>query len=191
MTVSAPPPAEPVVTDDLLLEATGVSKTYGAVVAIATRPSRFARGGSRAHGPERRGKSTFVKILTGAVVPDSGRVVIRGRERSVHSPAEARERPHFRLPGTGRHPGSDHRRQLALTSTPIEPFRHWLGELGLIDLDLGSLARRLPLASLRIIDLARALAIEPDILLLDEMTAALPADLTERVLEVIVGGERR
>jgi len=46
-----------------------------------------------------------------------------------------------------------------------------------------------PLASLRIIDLARALAIEPDVLMLDEMTAALPANLTERVLEVV--GRRR
>ncbi|MFL5675585.1 MAG: ATP-binding cassette domain-containing protein, partial [Chloroflexota bacterium] len=36
-----------------------------------------------------------------------------------------------------------------------------------------------------VIDLARALAIDPAILMLDEMTAALPADLTERVLEVI------
>jgi ribose transport system ATP-binding protein len=46
---------------------------------------------------------------------------------------------------------------------------------------------------LRIIDLARALAIEPDVLMLDEMTAALPANLTERVLEVVGrqrGGER-
>ena len=55
------------------------------------------------------------------------------------------------------------------------------------------MARRLPLASLRIIDLARALAIEPDVLMLDEMTAALPANLTERVLEVVGrqrGGDR-
>ena len=49
--------------------------------------------------------------------------------------------------------------------------------------------RDLPLPTLRILDLARALAVEPDVLLLDEMTAALPADLTERVLEV-VGGQR-
>ncbi len=55
------------------------------------------------------------------------------------------------------------------------------------------MARRVPLASLRIIDLARALAIEPDVLMLDEMTAALPANLTERVLEVVGrqrGGDR-
>ena len=77
--------------------------------------------------------------------------------------------------------------------TPLEPFRHWTSELGLEGLDLSSMARRVPLASLRIIDLARALAIEPDVLMLDEMTAALPANLTERVLEVIGrqrGGDR-
>ena len=51
------------------------------------------------------------------------------------------------------------------------------------------MARDLPLAWLRVADLARALAIEPDVLMLDEMTAALPANLTEKVLEVI--GRRR
>ena len=68
-----------------------------------------------------------------------------------------------------------------------------MDELGVKDPVLGTLARRLPLATLRIIDLARALAIEPDVLMLDEMTAALPANLTERVLEVVGrqrGGER-
>jgi ribose transport system ATP-binding protein len=37
----------------------------------------------------------------------------------------------------------------------------------------------------RVLDLARALAAEPDLLLLDEMTAALPANLAERVLDVV------
>jgi ribose transport system ATP-binding protein len=46
-------------------------------------------------------------------------------------------------------------------------------------------ARDLPLATLRIIDLARALAAEPEVLLLDEMTAALPADLSDSVLKIV------
>ena len=90
-------------------------------------------------------------------------------------------------------PDLDIRDNLRLTETPLEPFRHWINELGLEALDLSSMARRVPLASLRIIDLARALAIEPDVLMLDEMTAALPANLTERVLEVVGrqrGGDR-
>jgi ribose transport system ATP-binding protein len=171
----------------LLLEATGVSKTYGAVVAL--KAASLAVGPGEVHalmGANGAGKSTLVKILTGAVRPDSGRIVVRGRERVVHSPAEARRTgliSVYQEPAVI--PDLDIRDNLRLTETPLEPFRHWLAELGLEKLDLSSQARRLPLASLRIVDLARALAIEPDVLLLDEMTAALPANLTERVLEVV------
>ncbi len=183
------------VTTELLLEATGVSKTYGAVVALKSASLAVRPGEVHAlMGANGAGKSTLVKILTGAVHPDAGRIVVRGKERTVHSPAEAR---HGGLMSVYQEPSLipdlDIRANLRLTETPLEPFRHWLDELGLANLDLGSLARRLPLASLRIIDLARAMAIEPDVMMLDEMTAALPANLTERVLEVIgrqKGGNR-
>ncbi len=180
---------------DLLLEATGVSKAYGAVVALTSASLAVRPGEVHALlGANGAGKSTLVKILTGAVHPDSGRIVVRGRERTSHSPAEARRNglvSVYQEPSLI--PDLDIRANLRLTRTPIEPFRHWVNELGLEDLDMASLARRLPLASLRIIDLARALAIEPDVLLMDEMTAALPANLTDRVLEVIGhqgGGDR-
>ena len=141
-------------------------------------------------GANGAGKSTLVKILTGAVRPDGGTISVRGRPRTVHSPGEARRGglvSVYQEPALI--PDLDIRSNLRLTDTPLEPFRHWVQELGLGNLDLSSLARRVPLASLRIIDLARALAIEPDVLMLDEMTAALPANLTERVLEVV--GRRR
>ncbi len=174
-------------TTGLLLEASGISKTYGAVVALRSASLAVQPGEVHALlGANGAGKSTLVKILTGAVRPDGGRIVVRGRERTSHSPAEARRNglvSVYQEPALI--PDLDIRGNLRLTRTPVEPFRHWLSELGLDDLDLGRLARRLPLASLRIIDLARALAIEPDVLLMDEMTAALPANLTERVLEVI------
>ncbi len=175
------------VTTSLLLEATGVSKTYGAVVAL-DRASLSVRPGEvhALMGANGAGKSTLVKILTGAVTPDAGRIVVRGRERSSHSPAEARRNglvSVYQEPAVI--PDLDIRDNLRLTETPVEPFRRWVSELGLENLNLSSLARRLPLATLRIVDLARALAIEPDVLLLDEITAALPADLTERVLQVV------
>jgi ribose transport system ATP-binding protein len=176
-----------VTATDLLLEATDVSKRYGAVVALdhaslAVRPGEV----HALMGANGAGKSTLVKILTGAVTPDSGRILVRGRERISSSPAEARRNglvSVYQEPAVI--PDLDLRDNLRLTSTPVEPFRHWLKELGLENLSLSTLARRLPLASLRIVDLARALAIEPDVLLLDEITAALPANLTERVLQVV------
>ena len=182
-------------TTGILLEATGVSKTYGAVVALKAASLAVRPGEVHAlMGANGAGKSTLVKILTGAVRPDGGTIAVRGRPRTVHSPGEARRGglvSVYQEPALI--PDLDIRDNLRLTDTPLEPFRRWMHELGLEALDLSSMARRVPLASLRIIDLARALAIEPDVLMLDEMTAALPANLTERVLEVVGrqrGGDR-
>jgi ribose transport system ATP-binding protein len=174
-------------TTDLLLEATGVSKAFGAVVALKNASLVVRPGEVHAlMGANGAGKSTFVKILTGNIHPDNGTIAVRGRERVVHSPGEARRGglvSVYQEPALI--PDLDIRQNLRLTETPLEPFRHWLDELGLKGLDLNMMARRLPLATLRIIDLARGLAIQPDVLMLDEMTAALPANLTERVLEVV------
>jgi ribose transport system ATP-binding protein len=180
---------------DLLLEASGVVKQYGAVAAL--RGASLAVRPGEVHallGANGAGKSTFVKILTGAVRPDAGRFVVRGEERTIGSPAEARRTglvSVYQEPSLI--PDLDVAANLALTDTPLEPFLAWVRELGIADLDLHALARELPLPTLRILDLARALAAEPVVLLLDEMTAALPADLTERVIDVIGrqrGGER-
>ena len=172
---------------ELLLEATDVSKKYGAVVALSRASLAVRHGEVHAlMGANGAGKSTLVKILTGAVTPDGGAIRVRGQERHSHSPADARRNgllSVYQEPAVI--PDLDIRDNLRLTNTPVDSFRHWMNELGLDGLDLSSIARRLPLASLRIIDLARALAVEPDVLLLDEMTAALPANLSERVLDVI------
>ncbi len=176
---------------DVLLEATGVAKRYGAVAALRSASLSVHAGEVHAlMGANGAGKSTLVKILTGAVHPDSGFIQVRGEPYLARSPAEARRGgivSVYQEPAVI--PDLDIRSNLRLTKTPIEPFRHWLTELGIGDLDLSDMARDLPLATLRVIDLARALAIEPHVLMLDEMTAALPADLTERVLHVI-GNQR-
>jgi ribose transport system ATP-binding protein len=54
-----------------------------------------------------------------------------------------------------------------------------------LDVDFSERAGDVPLPMLRMLDLARALARDPQLLLLDEITAALPSDLAERVFEVM------
>ena len=181
-------------TNGYLLEATDVSKRYGAVVALKSASLRVLPGEAHAlMGANGAGKSTLVKVLTGAVRPDEGTITVRGKERTAHSPAEARRSglvSVYQEPALI--PDLDISSNLRLTETPLEPFRDWVRQLGLGTLDLSRMARSLPLATLRIIDLARALAIRPDVLMLDEITAALPANLTESVLEVVAnqrGGE--
>jgi len=170
-----------------LLDVTGVAKHYGAVAAL--RAASIAVRPGEVHalmGANGAGKSTLVKVLAGAVRPDTGTILVRGKPFVAHSPGEARRGgivSVYQEPSLV--PDLDITSNLRLTRTPIDPFRSWLAELGIPRLDLSTVARTLPLATLRVIDLARALAIEPTVLMLDEMTAALPADLTERVLEVI------
>ena len=176
---------------DLLLEATGIAKAYGAVTAL--RDASLAVHPGEVHalmGANGAGKSTLVKILTGAVRPDAGTILVRGQARNVHSPTEARRSglvSVYQEPALV--PDLDIGANLALTATPVETFRAFVADLGIARLDMRATARELPLATLRVLDLARALAQDPDVLLLDEMTAALPADLTARVIEVV--GKRR
>jgi ribose transport system ATP-binding protein len=172
---------------ELLLEASGVVKRYGSVTAL--RDASLAVRPGEIHalmGANGAGKSTLVKVLTGAVRPDAGTIVLRGKRREAHSPAEARRSGMVSVYQEPAIIGDlTVHENLALTETPVDAFRAHLEDLGIKNLDLRSHARNLPLATLRVIDLARALAIEPDVLLLDEMTAALPADLTAGVLEAI------
>jgi len=175
------------VTPEPLLDASGVAKSYGAVAALRSASLSVLPGEVHAlMGANGAGKSTLVKILTGAVRPDAGRILIRGNAREVRSPAGARRAgllPVYQEPSLI--PDLDIAANLRLTLTPAEPFMAWVRELGVPDLDLRDAARDIPLAILRVLDLARALALEPDVLLLDEMTAALPANLAERVLDVV------
>jgi ribose transport system ATP-binding protein len=175
----------------MLLEARGVSKTYGAVVALRDASLGVRPGEVHAlMGANGAGKSTLVKILTGAVHPDGGRISIRGEERRVHSPSEARKSglvPVYQEPALV--PDLEVIDNLHLTRTPVGPFLVRMDAFGVPGLDLHAMISDFPLAILRVMDLARAMAAEPDVLLLDEMTAALPADLAEKVLAE-VGGYR-
>ncbi|MEP0322244.1 ATP-binding cassette domain-containing protein, partial [Bauldia litoralis] len=174
-------------TSDLLLEATGIAKNYGAVAALRNASLSLRPGEVHAlMGANGAGKSTLVKILTGAIRHDAGTILIRGQARDVNSPADARRAglvSVYQEPALI--PDLDVAANLRLTGTPVPPFRKWVEELGVPDLDMRETVRNIPLAVLRVLDLARALAIEPDVLLLDEMTAALPANLAERVIDVI------
>ena len=172
------PDAEP------LLVARNVAKSFGAVRALTDASLTVARGEVVAlMGANGAGKSTFVKILTGALRPDAGSFTIRGVHARAGSPAEARRSgliPVYQEPSLI--PDLDVADNLRLGRTPVEPFRHWVEELGIRDLKLDAMIGALPLATLRILDLARALAAGPHVVLLDELTAALPTDLVERVL---------
>ena len=184
--MAAAPDATPKTDSATLLEASGLAKHFGPVVALRSADMRVRAGEIHAlMGANGAGKSTLVKILTGALSSDGGTIKINGRARSFGSTAEARKAGLICVyQDPSLLPDLTVLQNLKLTATPVARFRRYLQELGLAGFDLQSLPRELARPTLSLLDLARALAIEPQLLLLDEITASLPADLTVRVFNV-------
>ena len=169
-----------------LLTAREVSKRYGPVVALRSATLVVEPGEVHALlGANGAGKSTLVKVLTGVIRPDGGTILVNGKQSSVSSPAQAARiglAPVFQDPALV--PDLTIAQNLRLTGTPVAAARRQLQELDL-DVDFDEQAVDVPLPLLRMLDLARALARDPQLLILDEITAALPADLAERVFDVM------
>lgn len=172
-----------------LLDANGIAKKYGAVRALTDARLQVAPGQIVAlMGANGAGKSTLIKILTGAVRHDSGEIHLLGQSVNFSSPSGAQAAgivPVYQEPSLI--PDLDLDGNLRLTNTPRDAFDHWVDALGLAIPDRRLACGQFPLANLRVLDLARALASEPKVLMLDEMTAALPTDMVAKVLKVVRG----
>ncbi len=169
-----------------LLETRHLAKNYGAVVALRSGDLSVRAGEIHAlMGANGAGKSTLVKVLTGDATPNSGAILLDGREVRFASPASARKAGLASVyQDVSLVPLLTIAQNLRLTGTTLEAIQPWLHELELEDVDLTEYARDLPVPTLHLLDLAQALASLPRLLILDEVTATLPADLSERVFRV-------
>jgi ribose transport system ATP-binding protein len=170
-----------------LLEVRDVAKRFGAVIALKSATLNLVRGEIHAlMGANGAGKSTLVKILTGVHPADAGTVTINGVARVFRSPAEARRAgivSVYQDPALV--PDLTIGQNMRLADVSLAKVQSYFNDLGIEDLDPNALVRDLPYPILRLIDLARALASNPVLLILDEITAALPANLSERVFAVM------
>jgi general nucleoside transport system ATP-binding protein len=74
------------------LEAIGMRKVFGSLVALDDVSLRVPAGTFHALlGENGAGKSTLVKCIMGFYQPDSGQVLVDGRERAIQNPREAAE----------------------------------------------------------------------------------------------------
>jgi ribose transport system ATP-binding protein len=165
-----------------LLTVRNIAKSYGPVVALRSADLVVEPGEIHALlGANGAGKSTLVKILTGVIAPDSGDIAVAGSSVNIGSPRRARAAglaPVFQDPALMG--DLTVAQNMRLTGADLRRVQQELREMDVI-VDPDDLVSDLPLATLRMIDLARALSFEPQLLLLDEITAALPSDLAERV----------
>lgn len=170
-----------------LLTVRDLGKRYGAVVALRSAGLTVEAGEIHALlGANGAGKSTMVKMLTGVIRPDTGTISLNDAVMRFNSPAAAQAAgiaAVFQDPALL--PDLTIYENLRLTNVAAPAVRQWLRTMDLDTIDFGEIVGDLPLPTLRMLDLARALARDPQLLMLDEITAALPSDLAERVFLVM------
>jgi ribose transport system ATP-binding protein len=170
-----------------LLTVSDLAKRYGAVVALRSASLTVEAGEIHALlGANGAGKSTMVKMLTGVIRPDSGTIALNDAVMRFPSPAAAQAAgiaAVFQDPALL--PDLTIAENLRLTQVDAPAVRQWLRTMDLDTIDFDEIVGNLPLPMLRMLDLARALARDPQLLMLDEITAALPSDLAERVFLVM------
>ena len=186
------------------LQTEKLCKTFGALTVAQNVDFRLEAGARHALiGPNGAGKTTFVNMLTGALAPSSGRILLGG-EDVTRVPQEKRVKRGLgrtfqittlfrRLPvldnvalavaereGIARHMWKAAGRHSAIKDEAMA----LLATLGLAD-DASTPAQDLPYGKQRLIEIAIALGLKPKVLLLDEPAAGVPSTESERILQVL------
>jgi ribose transport system ATP-binding protein len=178
------------------LSARGLSKQYGGVPVLQDVSLDVEAGEIRALvGENGAGKSTLIKILSGAVVPEAGEVLLDGAPLPVGQPLVTRQRgvsivyqeftlvPDLTVAENvflGREEGSPLIRRRAMR----QRTQTLLDELG-VAVDAGALVRGLSVAHQQMVEIARALATEARVLILDEPSATLSSSEVPTLFRVL------
>jgi ribose transport system ATP-binding protein len=184
--------------DETVLEVAGVSKAYAGNPVLVD--AHIALKAGRVHalvGENGAGKSTLVKIISGGIAFDGGSMRFNGAEYRPHSPVEAQSAGIVTV-------------QQELSLSPYLPAYQnlWLGHegpRGRIFIRTGELRRRtadlcsrygvrlavnrwvseLSLEEQQVLEILKALALEPRVVIFDEATSALGAANTRWLLDLI------
>ncbi len=170
-----------------LLRVQSLRKSYGPTLALDDVSFNVAPGEVHALlGENGAGKSTIVKLLNGIVQPDQGTMRLGEAPYHPHSISVARQHgvstafqelsllPNLTVSSNLLLPNAKKGRfGLISERQNVETAEALLTEFGVTDVDPRSLIANLPLASRQRIEIVRAIAQRPRLLVLDEPTAAL------------------
>jgi erythritol transport system ATP-binding protein len=186
------------VTGELVLQAEAVSKVYGGTVALDDVDFEVERGRVAVLiGENGAGKTTLMRILAGVEEPTRGRLLLDGRPVRFDSPRAAAAAgiaiihqelslfPNLTVAENvfaGREPlrfglATDRARAERETRAVLERLEQ--------PIDPGARCGALPLGQQQVVEIARALAQEARVLIMDEPTSALSAAETAALFRLI------
>jgi len=184
--------------DGELLRASGISKEFPAVRALDDVRFELRRGTVHAlMGENGAGKSTLMKILAGVIQPDQGAIYLKGQRVSLNTPLEAlshgiamihqelnlmpsmtvAENVWIRREPLNRFGLVDHARMRRMTLALFDRLK--------IDVDPDVRTGGLSVASRQMVEIAKAISYESDVLIMDEPTSALTEKEANHLFEII------
>jgi len=189
---------------EVLLEVKQCSKSFPGVQALSDFNFDLYEGEIHCVvGENGAGKSTFIKLLSGALRPDEGAILIRGQEYPHLTPALAQQlgvrtiyqeislAPDLTVAENifmGKQPVG----RLRLIDYPtLKQEAKRLLDMLEIDLDVSSLVRSLGIPQKQSVQIAKAMAEEAKIFILDEPTASYSSSEISHLLELVRGCAQR
>ncbi|XAH25572.1 ABC transporter ATP-binding protein [Xylophilus sp. GW821-FHT01B05] len=191
-------------TDDLILQTEQLTKEFRGFTAVNSVNLAVRRGSIHALiGPNGAGKTTCFNLLTKFLEPTSGRIVYNGQDITRERPAQIARRGiirSFQISAVFPHLTLLENVRLGLQRHLGVSFQFWRGERILAQLEgralelldevgLRELAHEetvnLPYGRKRALEIATTLAMEPELMLLDEPTQGMGHEDVERVTQLI------
>ncbi|WP_158804013.1 sugar ABC transporter ATP-binding protein [Acidisoma sp. L85] len=183
---------------EFLFEALGISKSFPGVMALQDVSLQMREASIHALlGENGAGKSTLIKIITGIHRPDAGELRLAGTPIELTSPRDAMAKRigvvHQERNLIPRFSVGENIYLEQLAGRPLKPLRYpelyrqsrkWLDLLDL-DVDPATPVSRLSVAKMQLVEIAKALALDSRVLLLDEPTASLTPHETVTLFKVL------
>jgi branched-chain amino acid transport system ATP-binding protein len=190
--------------DDIILETNALTKEFAGFVAVSEVGLRVRRGTIHAViGPNGAGKTTCFNLLTKFLIPTRGRIVFNGRDITALAPADVARLGlvrSFQISAVFPHLTVLENVRIALQRRRGASFDFWRSRRVLdvfneramallADVGLSSFSHwtavELPYGRKRALEIATTLALDPEMMLLDEPTAGMGHEDIDRITALI------
>ncbi|WP_282600337.1 ABC transporter ATP-binding protein [Ralstonia pseudosolanacearum] len=189
---------------DIILETRGLTKAFKGFTAVSDVNLRVRRGSIHALiGPNGAGKTTCFNLLTKFLVPTRGTILFNGVDITPERPAEIARRGvirSFQISAVFPHLSVLENVRIGLQRQLGTAYAFWRSEKTLAVLNdramqlldqvgltpfAGTVTVELPYGRKRALEIATTLAMEPELMLLDEPTQGMGHEDVDRVTELI------